>query len=120
MQALIVVAHGSRRAASNQEVFNLIDILLIKTARYVKIVAAFLELVPPTISESLDECVASGATEVIVLPYFLSAGRHVSEDIELAIASKREEYPQLIITIKPHIGTADGMVDILLHLAQKG
>lgn len=120
MQALMIIAHGSRRAASNQEIFDLIDILSTKTTQYIKVVAAFLELATPSISESLDDCVKCGVSEVIVLPYFLSAGRHVSEDIEHALAPKREEYPQLSITIKPHIGAADGMADMLLNLATKG
>lgn len=118
MQALLVVAHGSRRAASNQEIFDLIDILLTKTTGYINIAAAFLELASPSISEGIDLCVKKGATEVVVLPYFLSAGRHVSEDIENALAPKREEYPQLMITIKPHIGAANGMVEMLLNLAK--
>lgn len=118
MQALLVVAHGSRRAASNQEIFDLIDILLTKPTYYININAAFLELATPSISEGIDRCVENGATEVIVLPYFLSAGRHVSEDIENALAPKRLEYPQLIITIKPHIGAANGMAEMLLNLAK--
>jgi sirohydrochlorin ferrochelatase len=115
MQALLVVAHGSRRAASNQEIF---DILSTKTTHYISISAAFLELATPSISEGVDFCVKNGATEVVVLPYFLSAGRHVSEDIENALAPKRLEYPQLTITIKPHIGAANGMAEMLLNLAK--
>ena len=114
----MIIAHGSRRTASNQEIFDLIDNLTTKTAQYVTITAAFLELATPSISESIDTCVKSGATEVVVLPYFLSAGRHVSEDIEIALAPKREQYPQLTITIKPHIGAANGMAEMLLNLAK--
>lgn len=117
MQALLVVAHGSRRAASNQEIFDLIDILAKKTTHYLTIQAAFLELASPSISEGVDLCVEKGATEVIVLPYFLSAGRHVSEDIDNALAPKHLEYPQLTITIRPHIGAANGMAEMLLNLA---
>jgi sirohydrochlorin ferrochelatase len=118
VQALLVIAHGSRRAASNQEIIDLIEILATKTTYYVTIQAAFLELTSPSISESIERCVEKGATEVIVLPYFLSAGRHVSEDIENALTPKRLEYPQLTITIKPHIGAADGMAEMLLNLAK--
>lgn len=118
MQALLVIAHGSRRVASNQEILDLVDILATKTTDYITIQAAFLELATPSISEGVDLCVKKGATEVIVLPYFLLAGRHVSEDIENALTQKREEYPQLIITIKPHIGAANGMAEMLLNLAK--
>jgi len=118
VRALLIIAHGSRRAASNQEVIDLVGFLSTKTKDYLNIAAAFLELATPSISEGIDQCVKKGATELIVLPYFLSAGRHVSEDIEAAIAPKRLEYPQLSITITPHIGAANGMADMLLNLAK--
>ncbi|MEY3220927.1 MAG: hypothetical protein RIT27_2284 [Pseudomonadota bacterium] len=119
MQALLVVAHGSRRAASNQEVFNLIEVLSQKTTDYINISCAFLELATPSISDGIDQCVEKGAQELIVLPYFLSAGRHVSEDIENALSPKRLEYPQLKITITPHIGAAIEMPEMLLNTAKK-
>ena len=41
----------------------------------------FLELAEPSIPDGIQRCIDAGATEVVVVPYFLSAGRHVSEDI---------------------------------------
>jgi len=55
MRALLIIAHGSRRAASNQEVIDLVGFLSTKTKDYLNIAAAFLELATPSISESIDD-----------------------------------------------------------------
>src|SRR5207247_3944346 len=43
--------------------------------------ASFLELAEPSIPEAAARCVASGATCVVMVPYFLSAGTHVRRDL---------------------------------------
>ena len=40
-----------------------------------------LEIVEPDIPAGIAACVAAGATEVVVHPYFLGPGRHTTSDI---------------------------------------
>lgn len=83
--------------------------------QYDYVCAAFLELAEPSIPDGIEECIRSGATEVIVLPYFLSAGRHVAEDIPSEVKIKQDEYPDIPIHISPYIGAAPGLVDLMLE-----
>ncbi|MEC9314794.1 MAG: CbiX/SirB N-terminal domain-containing protein, partial [Pseudomonadota bacterium] len=79
MKALLIVAHGSRRQASNQEVIALAEQLRNSQQTDFDLVeAAFLELADPSIPEGIAQCVSQGANEVIVFPYFLNSGRHVT------------------------------------------
>ena len=95
MKSLLLVAHGSRREASNEEVRQLTTQLAAHAGnRYQSVSCAFLELAEPSIPDGIEACIQQGAEEVIVLPYFLSAGRHVHEDIPREIAGKQQEYPQ--------------------------
>ena len=62
MRCLILVAHGSRRATSNDEVRRLAALLQRQArGRYDAVVAAFLELAEPGIPAAIDACVARGA-----------------------------------------------------------
>ena len=65
----------------------------------------------------LREAIAAGATEVVVLPYFLSAGRHVVTDIPGEVNIVRAESPEVEITLSPYLGASPEVVDILLGLA---
>ena len=54
---------------------------------------AHLEIAPPGIGEGIDACVAAGATEIVVHPYFLSPGRHTSHDIPRQVEAGRRAPP---------------------------
>ena len=118
MQALVLIAHGSRRQASNQEVTNLALGLKKSAGKHYQIVeAGFLEIAKPSIPEAIESCIESGATSVIVVPYFLAAGRHVVEDIPQIVRPVGERHPHVSIRISEHIGMSDSMPRLILDSA---
>jgi sirohydrochlorin ferrochelatase len=118
MKALLLVAHGSRRESSNQEVRDLAARLGERAAgRFGHVDCAFLEIAEPLIPDGIQRCIDRGADEVVVLPYFLSAGRHVVEDIPNDVAIKQTEHPGIDIRIAPYLGSAEGVIDLLLASA---
>lgn len=113
--ALLVVAHGSRRTESNDEVRTLTDrVRAAAEGRFAAIECAFLELAPPSIPDGLEQLIGRGATHITVLPYFLAAGRHVAEDIPADVAQTRAAHPDVTIEIAPYLGTSDAMPGLLL------
>jgi sirohydrochlorin ferrochelatase len=118
MRYLLLVAHGSRREASNEEVRTLAAALApLARGRFDAVECAFLEIAEPSIPDGIEAAVGAGAREVVVLPYFLSAGRHVAEDIPREVEVKQVEHPQVRIRVAPYLGLGAGMAEILLGLA---
>jgi len=118
MKALLLVAHGSRRESSNQEVRDLAARLGERASRsFAHVDCAFLEIAAPLIPDGIQRCIDAGADQVVVLPYFLSAGRHVVEDIPNDVAIKQAEHPGVDIRIAPYLGSAQGVIDLLLASA---
>ncbi len=115
-KALLLVAHGSRRATSNDEVRAVAERLAAASDEYVLVRAAFLELAEPLIPDGIEQCIAEGADEVVVLPYFLSAGRHVVEDIPAEAA--KAEVGSARVRIAPYLGSAE-LEEVLLSLAAR-
>lgn len=114
MKQLLIVAHGSRRTASNDEV----RVLAEQVAKHLqlpieKVQVAFLELALPSIETALDDCFKHGVNEVSVLPYFLSSGSHVVSDVPREIAAAQTKWPDKTIHVLPHIGAADSMVSLI-------
>jgi sirohydrochlorin ferrochelatase len=118
MRMMLVVAHGSRRAESNEEVRSLARQLHARESEFDAIGCAFLELAEPSIPDGLRNAIAAGAREVVVVPYFLSAGRHVVRDIPREVDVVRAEYPDVAITVAPYLGAAPELAGLLLELAQ--
>lgn len=114
-KSLLVVAHGSRRAASNEEVRELTVRLAGQAGdSFIRIECAFLELAEPSIPDGLRTLLSEGVAEVVVYPYFLSAGRHVVEDIPGEIEKVRDEYPEASITLASYLGSAPDLVLTML------
>ena len=119
MKSLLLVAHGSRRQASNDEVRALIGRLRAAAGSFDHLDCAFLELAEPSIADGLRQAIAKGASEVVVLPYFLSAGRHVVTDIPAEIEPVRTAYPSIDIHLAPYLGAAEGLVGLLMEQAAR-
>jgi len=126
MNALLLVAHGSRSAESNSEIVALTNSLsaYIETAsdRDFDIVkCAFLELTEPDIDTAITELVNQGADSITLLPYFLAKGSHVNKDIPETISAAQSKIPGVTIEIIPHIGGAANICDLLIaHLQNHG
>jgi sirohydrochlorin ferrochelatase len=80
---------------------------------------AFLELADPSIPDGVTTCVEKGAESVTVLPYFLSAGRHVITDIPEELQKARNQHPNINIKTAPYLGSAQGISEILIDLSKQ-
>lgn len=115
MKSLLIVAHGSRKASSNDEVMLLGDRLSVcLQTDFACVKVAFLEFASPSIDVAIDDLFHSGTSELVVLPYFLSAGKHVTSDLPDAVKAISNECPDKTIQILPHIGAMDLMVNLII------
>jgi sirohydrochlorin ferrochelatase len=117
---LLIVAHGSRRQTSNDEVRALGDrVRGLRDPNIDRVEVAFLELAEPTIPEGLARCVADGAREIIVFPYFLAAGTHVAADIPEALDAFRERHPDIKLRLASHLGASSALPMTILDVASQ-
>jgi len=118
-KALIIVAHGSRKASSNEEVRVLGEkVKSLQDPHYGYVETAFLEFATPSLEESMFSCVGYGATEIVILPYFLAPGNHVTRDIPKVVQKVQVSHPKVKMVLKEHIGSASGMVTLLSDMAR--
>ena len=114
MKALVVVAHGSRRAASNEEVSELAcQLAALVGDEYRLVSVGFLELAAPLIPDSLEKVIAQGATEISVFPYFLSAGRHIVTDVPNEVKIVQDKHPDIEIKMLTHLGALPGLKNFI-------
>lgn len=115
---LLIVAHGSRRQASNDEVRRLGErVSELQSPGIDHVEVAFLELAEPGIPEGLERCAGLGASEIIVFPYFLAAGTHVAEDIPEALETFAARHPQVRLRLTAHLGASEALPNAILAVA---
>lgn len=117
--AVLLIAHGSRRSAANDDLVRLAEEIR-RTGRYPIIEVSYLELAEPTILQAGRNCVAAGATEVLMMPYFLSAGMHVVEDLQKHRHQLAAEFPGTRFQLCPPLGLHPLMADIVLARLEEG
>lgn len=111
---LVLIAHGSRRAASNDEIRAFTGrVSTALTDHFERVSCAFLELAEPRISKAIDAAVQEGAGRIELFPYFLAAGRHVAEDIPALVAAKRSEHPRVTLVLHEHLGAWEGFAEVI-------
>jgi sirohydrochlorin ferrochelatase len=110
--AVLLMAHGSRRPEANADLQALAA--EVRQAGYRVVEISFLELAPPDIPTGGRACVQPGIERVLMLPYFLSAGVHVVQDLESHRAALTTEFPQVDFLLCPPLGRHPLMLEIVL------
>jgi sirohydrochlorin ferrochelatase len=114
MRAALLIAHGSRRAEANADLVQLAELVRARgTFDLVEI--AYLEVAEPDIPAGAKRCVERGATDVRMLPYFLSMGRHVAEDLDAYQQDFTARYPGVRFTLCAPLGLDPKVVEVVLE-----
>jgi sirohydrochlorin cobaltochelatase len=119
VKTLIVAAHGSRRKASAAEVAALAKKLDVKvktdgSTGIHQVVHAFLQFCDPSLETVIQEMADSGVDEMVIFPFFISAGSHVQTDIPRAVETARQKHPHVRFHVTRHLGILDAVEDLIL------
>ncbi|MEI7699902.1 MAG: CbiX/SirB N-terminal domain-containing protein [Planctomycetia bacterium] len=109
LTAILMVDHGSRRAESNQLLHDAARRFQ-KQSGYSIVQPAHMELAEPSIRQAFDQCVSLGATRVVVFPWFLSPGRHWTEDIPELVQKAAAHHPAVEWLVTPPFGMHPGLM----------
>jgi len=114
MKSLIIIAHGSRKEISNNEVLEIVKEVKSIDTNYTFVEPAFLEFASPTLEDSAIKSINNNCLEVYIYPYFLNSGRHVTSDIPEEVNLLKEKYPNVKFTVLPHFGQSAKINEIIL------
>jgi len=101
--AVLLIAHGSRHEAANDDLRELAA-RMAAVGTYPIVEPCFLELAEPDIAAGGSRCVARGASRVLMVPYFLSAGVHLLRDLTAARDDLGRSYPLVEFRLSPPLG----------------
>lgn len=110
---VIVVDHGSRRAASNAMLEELTRTSISERLDYDIVEPAHMELAEPSIATAFDRCVERGATTVVIQPYFLLPGKHWNQDIPELAAEAAARHPGVTYLVAAPFGVHPLMADVV-------
>jgi sirohydrochlorin ferrochelatase len=113
-RAILLVDHGSRRPDANAQLEALAEALRARLPdRVVRI--AHLEVAEPSVAQGFAACVAAGAQEIAVHPWFLGPGRHTREDLPRLVDEMRRQHPNVRVAISEPLGLHEKLVDVVIE-----
>ena len=89
---LLIVCHGSPLRAANEGFVAMVRRVAARLGTD-NVLPAFYTLVRPNLQDQVAELASRGVDRVVVMPYFLFQGQHVSEDIPKILAQCQEWFP---------------------------
>jgi sirohydrochlorin ferrochelatase len=116
--ALLLIAHGSRRPEANADLDHLAEVIRAR-GEFAIVQPSYLELCEPGIVAGGEMCVAAGAGRVVMLPYFLSAGMHVTEDLTAARAELARRHPSVKFLLAEPLGRHPMLTEIVVERAHE-
>ncbi len=114
---VIVLAHGSRGERGKVDVETALTriaagLRLLLTPR-VEIIGAALQFNQPTLEEASAFLAQKSVDRVVIAPYFLFAGRHITNDIPELIRNLQSDYPDTEFILADNLGLDESFTSLM-------
>ena len=116
--AVIILGHGSRSEGADDAVQQ-IAAEVKRVGDFVSVEHAFLQYVQPTLPETLETCIRQGANNIVIVPFFMQAGAHVTRHIPDLVEKAKKRHPGVNIVVTNYVGTHPLMTKIVEDLVKK-
>lgn len=113
MEAMVILAHGSKREDTKIVLNTLIEKVKQKTG-WTKVLPAYLQLCEPGLETVIEQLASENVNDITIMPLFLFNGEHVTKDIPEMLDGLRNKYPLMRMTLKKYVGTDDRIADIII------
>lgn len=117
MENIILIGHGSpKKEANNVDLIGkLLHSALHPGCRSGCVKVAYLQFAAPDIMATIRGCVEDGASKIILHPFFLSSGMHVTKDIPEMISEAKGTYPGVEFVYTEPLGVHEKLVEVVIE-----
>ncbi len=109
--AVVVVSRGSSDPNANGDFCKLVR-LFAEGRGFSCVLPCFIGITQPLVDETLDLAARTRPERLLVMPYFLFAGRLISR-LKDRIQTLSHEYPWIKTTMAPHLGIHSRLLDLV-------
>ena len=110
--ALILFAHGSRDPEWAAP-FRAIQKTIAAKRPGLAVELAFLEIMAPSLPETVDRLATAGRTRFTIAPLFMAQGAHLKRDLSELLAKLTERHPEIELELLPAAGEAGPVRDAI-------
>lgn len=109
---IIILGHGSKLKSASRVMRDISAAVRRKQAAVVE--PAYLQFHQPDIALTIRKLVNKGCKKIIIVPFFLLEGNHVTRDIPKAIRAEKQKYPDVDFVYARNLGDDPRIEGIVL------
>lgn len=116
-ESILLLGHGSPKKDANklEQVGTMLHGMLHPECREDCVKVAYLQFAEPGIPDTIKQCIDRGAKKIIVHPFFLSPGMHVTKDIPEMIREARQLHPGVDFIYTEPLGVHEKLAQIAME-----
>lgn len=112
--AVLVIAHGSRLRAANEDLYGIVRWLRAAN-RWDIIEPCFLQFEEPNLTQAVERAIQQEAKRIVLMPFLLFPGNHMQRDIPEEVDALRKKYSQVEILLTRHLGIDERLVQMVIE-----
>lgn len=112
-KAIVLVGHGSRRKAANEQFEKLAESIAAKLPQF-RIHWGYIEIAKPHISDVLMD-LGKSSFDIVIVPVMLFNAGHVKNDLALILDDIRSQYPGIKISLSSALGQTHHLVNFYFN-----
>jgi sirohydrochlorin cobaltochelatase len=110
--ALVLFAHGARDPEWAAP-FVRIRGLVMRQRPQLAIELAFLEIMQPSLAETIARLAAAGRRRVAVAPLFMAQGGHLRKDLPALVQQLQHAHPEVELELLPAVGEVESILQAI-------
>lgn len=115
--AVIILGHGSKSAGAD-EAIRRIAAEVKKLGGHEIVESGFLQYASPALKDVLENCIRQKAERIVIVPFFMQSGAHVTKDIPGVVEKTRKQHPGIDIVVTEYAGMHPLMAKIVEDLVK--
>ncbi|MBI4844844.1 MAG: hypothetical protein HY809_11125 [Nitrospirae bacterium] len=115
MEIILLIGHGSPLITSSgiEHIASALHAMIHTKCDKDCVRTAYIQFNKPTIADAIKNAVMDGAKKIIVHPFFLSSGIHVTESIPKIIREAEDIYPYVKFIYTEPLGPHAKLIEII-------
>ncbi len=116
LEIIIIVAHGSTEADTDGTAYiaDQLHGMLHADCNKDCVRVAYLQFMKPDLKEALENVAEEGINKIVIHPFFLSKGLHVTKNIPQIVENFQNAYPDVEVICTAPLGVHEKLAEVAL------
>jgi precorrin-8X/cobalt-precorrin-8 methylmutase len=111
---ILIFSHGCRLAETNQRFVDMVERVAGRLPG-AHVLPAFFSIARPDIPDQIAVLRARGVRRIVLMPYFLLSGRHITVHVPELLDECRRQFPQIMLELLPTLQGDCSLEEVLVE-----